>query len=68
MMAAVYAGRVDVIALTGSLASSQRLVDSLTEKVSFIAPVLVDPGENEMEALAAGAMRYLNGEEQLSAY
>ncbi|MEI6824631.1 MAG: butyrate kinase [Desulfuromonadales bacterium] len=66
--AAVLAGRVDAIALTGSLAYSQRLVDSLTEKVSFIAPVLVDPGENEMEALAAGAMRYLNGEEQLSVY
>jgi butyrate kinase len=30
--------------------------------------VLLDPGENEMEALAAGAMRYITGEEQLSIY
>jgi butyrate kinase len=30
--------------------------------------VLLDPGENEMEALAAGAMRYLNGEDQLAMY
>jgi len=66
--AAVLEGRVDAIALTGSLAYSQRLTDSLKEKVSFIAPVLLDPGENEMEALAAGAMRYFSGEEKLSIY
>jgi butyrate kinase len=29
---------------------------------------LLDPGENEMDALAAGAMRYFRGEEQLSIY
>jgi butyrate kinase len=66
--AAVLKGKVDAIALTGSLAYSQRLADSLKEKVSFIAQVLLDPGENEMEALAAGAMRYFNGEEQLAIY
>jgi butyrate kinase len=66
--AAVLEGKVDAIALTGSLAYSQRLTESLKEKVSFIAQVLLDPGENEMEALAAGAMRYFNGEEQLSHY
>jgi len=66
--AAVLEGRVDAIALTGSLAYSKRLTESLQKKVSFIAQVLLDPGENEMEALAAGAMRYFNGEEQLSIY
>ena len=66
--AAVLEGRVDAIALTGSLAYSKRLTDSLKEKVSFIAQVLLDPGENEMAALAAGAMRYFNGEEQLAIY
>jgi butyrate kinase len=66
--ATVLKGQVDAIALTGSLAYSQRLTDSLKEKVSFIAPVLLDPGENEMEALAAGAMRYITGEEKLSIY
>jgi len=66
--AAVLKGQVDAIALTGSLAYSQRLTDSLKEKVSFIAQVLLDPGENEMEALAAGAMRYFNGEEKLATY
>jgi len=66
--AAVLEGKVDAIALTGSLAYSHRLTESLKEKVSFIAQVLLDPGENEMEALAAGAMRYFNGEEKLSLY
>lgn len=66
--ATVLKGQVDAIALTGSLAYSQRLTESLKEKVSFISQVLLDPGENEMEALAAGAMRYFNGEEQLGTY
>lgn len=66
--ATVLKGEVDAIALTGSLAYSQRLTESLNEKVSFIAPLLLDPGENEMEALAAGAMRYITGEEKLSIY
>ena len=66
--AAVLAGCVDAIALTGSLAHSERLTGSLKKRVSFIAPVMLDPGENEMDALAAGAMRYFNGEEELSSY
>lgn len=66
--ATVLEGGVDAIALTGSLAYSTRLVESLKRKVSFIAQVLLDPGENEMDALAAGAMRYFNGEEELSLY
>lgn len=66
--ATVLKGAVDAIALTGSLAYSKRLVESLSEKVSFIAPVHLDPGENEMDALAAGVMRYLDGKEELSVY
>ncbi len=66
--AAVLEGNVDAITLTGSLAYSQRLVDSLTQKISFIAPIHLDPGENEMDALAAGTMRYFNGKEQLRIY
>ena len=66
--AAVLEGRVDAIALTGSLAYSKRLTESLKQKVSFIAQVLLDPGENEMAALAAGAMRYFTGAEKLAVY
>ncbi len=66
--AAVLEGKVDAIALTGSLSYSKRLTSSLAQKVSFIAPVHLDPGENEMDALAAGAMRYFEGREQLATY
>ncbi len=64
----VLEGEIDAIALTGSLVYSKILLDSLLKKISFIAPVLLNPGENEMEALADAAMRYLNNEEELSVY
>lgn len=64
----VLEGEIDAIALTGSLVYSRILLDSLLKKISFIAPVLLNPGENEMEALADAAMRYFNNEEELSVY
>jgi butyrate kinase len=66
--AAVLGGQVDAIALTGSLAYSKTLVGSLREKISFLAEIYLDPGENEMAALAEGALRYLGGIEALSVY
>lgn len=64
----VLEGEIDAIALTGSLVYSKVLLDSIMKKISFIAPVHLNPGENEMEALADAAMRYFNGEEELSIY
>ncbi|ABB32335.1 butyrate kinase [Geobacter metallireducens RCH3] len=66
--AAVLEGTVDAIALTGSLVYSERLLESLKRKIAFIAPVHLNPGENEMEALADAAMRYFSQEEELSVY
>jgi butyrate kinase len=64
----VLEGKIDAIALTGSLVYSKVLLDSLMKKISFIAPVYLNPGENEMEALADAVMRYFNNEEELSVY
>ena len=64
----VLEGEIDAIALTGSLVYSQVLLDSLKKKISFIAPLYLNPGENEMEALADAAMRYFNNEEELAIY
>jgi butyrate kinase len=61
-MAPVLSGRYDYIILTGGMAYSKRLVQMVTDRVSFIAPVITVPGENEMESLACGAVRLLNGE------
>jgi len=62
--ATVLKGDVDAIVLTGGLAYSDMFVGWIKERVSFIAPVLVYPGEDEMRALACGALRVLRGEEQ----
>ena len=62
-MATVLRGRVDAILLTGGMAHSGRLVSDLKERVQWIAPVAVYPGEDELQALAEGALRVLRGEE-----
>ncbi len=67
-MAAVLRGRVDAVVLTGGLARCGYLIDSLKERISFLAPVLVFPGEDEMKALAQGALRVLSGEEAAMDY
>ena len=67
-MAAVLEGKVDAIGITGGVARSEMLVDWIKERVSFIAPVKVYPGENEMEAIAQGVLRVLRGEETEKIY
>ena len=61
-------GKVDQIILTGGVAYSKRITNWIKERVSFIAPVSIIPGEREMEALAAGALRVLNKEEEIHPY
>ena len=61
-------GRCDAIILTGGVARSRMLTDRVREYVSFIAPVVVLPGENEMEALAQGGLRILQKEETARQY
>jgi butyrate kinase len=68
LMATVLKGQVDAIYVTGRLAYSERLIAWVEERVSWIAPVLPYPGEDEMLALAQGALRVLSGEEQAKEY
>lgn len=67
-MATVLAGQVEAIILTGGLAHSRMLTSWITERVLFIAPVMVMAGQFEMEALALGALRVLRGEESAREY
>ena len=67
-MAAVLHGQVDGILLGGGMVHNQDLVGQLTDACSFIAPVTAYPGEFEMEAMAAGAIRVMEGEEELKTY
>lgn len=61
-------GKVDYIILTGGIAYSEYLTAKLEEYISFIAPVIIIPGEDELQALAEGAYRVLSGEEQAKQY
>ena len=61
-------GRLDGIIITGGMAHSRRLVKIIEDYVSFIAPVSVYPGEEEMQALAMGGLRVLRGEETPKKY
>jgi len=63
-MAAVLEGKVDALLLTGGMAYSQRMVAELTRYLEWIAPIQVYPGEDELQALAEGVFRVLNGEEK----
>ena len=60
-LATVLKGDVDAIALTGGVAKSNYIIDMIRERVSWIAPFYVYPGSLEMDALAAGALHYLDG-------
>ncbi|MCF0228399.1 MAG: butyrate kinase [Parasporobacterium sp.] len=55
---------VDNIILTGGIARSEMFTGMVRERVQKIAPVIVYPGENEMESLAFGALRVLRGQEE----
>ncbi|WP_114298071.1 butyrate kinase [Anaerobacterium chartisolvens] len=66
--ATVLKGNVDVIILTGGIANDRYLVEQVTERVKYIAPVKVMAGEFEMEALASGALRVLTGVEEAKDY
>lgn len=65
---AVLKGNVDAIILTGGIAHSKMFVDWISERVGFLAPVKIYPGEFEMESLALGVLRVLRGEEKATVY
>ncbi len=67
-MAAVLEGKVDAILLTGGIAYEQFITDNISRRVSWIAPVHIYKGEDELLALAQGALRVLNGEEEAKEY
>lgn len=61
-------GRVDAILLTGGMAHSTYITSRLRDRVSFLAPVRIYPGEDELEALALNALGALRGELQVREY
>lgn len=66
--AAVLKGKVDAIILTGGLAYGKDFTAMIKERVDWIAPVHIVPGENELQALVEGALRVIRGEEEAKHY
>ena len=67
-MACVLKGKVDAVIVTGGIAYNEYIVSGLKEAAEWIAPFTVYPGEDELLALAQGALRVLNGEEKAMEY
>ena len=60
--------RPDAVVLTGGMTNSRRLAEDVAGRLAFLAPVITIPGENELAALAAGAIRVLEGIERPCGY
>ncbi len=61
-MATVLKGKVDAVVLTGGVAYAEYITSRIKDSVSFIAEVIVKPGEDEMIALNEGVLRIDAGE------
>lgn len=64
-LATVVSGDVDGIIITGGIAHSKLMTGLIKERVKFIGPVTILPGENELESLAMGGLRVLKNEEKV---
>ncbi|MBQ7066508.1 MAG: butyrate kinase [Lachnospiraceae bacterium] len=67
-MACVLDGKVDQIIVTGGIAYDKGVVEGLKKKAGWIGDFTVYPGEDELLALAQGALRVLKGEEEAMTY
>ena len=67
-MSTVLMGNVEAIILTGGVSYNKELTDEVEKRVGWIAPVVVYPGEKELEALAFAGLRVLRGEEKAKEY
>ena len=60
-MATVLEGKVDAVLLIAGMANIRFITDEIKKRCSWIAPVVILPGEREMESLALGSYEALNG-------
>ena len=67
-MAAALDGEIDAVILTGGLAHSEVITGNISRRISFIAPVEIYPGEDEMLALAESGLAVLRGEREAKIY
>jgi butyrate kinase len=67
-LATIFQGEIDAIVITGGLAYDTRFVAWIENRVKFLAPVKLVPGEDEMIALLEGVLPVLRGEDKAKDY
>ncbi len=67
-MAAALKGSIDAVVITGGMAYNSWITEILTEYLSYLGKILVFPGEAELEALARGVIRVMDGVEKVREY
>jgi butyrate kinase len=67
-MAPPLRGKIDAVILTGGMAYSDYITSEVSRLAGFLGKIIILPGENEMEALALGALRILDGKETCNQY
>lgn len=67
-MSATASGKVDAILLTGGIAHSKKLMQAIKDRIGFIAPVEVYPGEDEINSLAENGYMILSGQTKVHTY
>lgn len=65
---AVLFGEIDAILLTGGIAYSDYITSRLRQRIEFLAPVYIYPGEDEMRALALNALAVMRGQREVKEY
>ena len=65
---AVLCGKIDAIILTGGMCFSTYLVKEMKRRISYLAPVVVYPGQDEMLALTENAVAALEGKQEIKVY
>ena len=65
---AVLCGNIAAILLTGGMAKSDYIIERLKQRLSFLAPIYVYPGQDEMQALTENALAVLRGEREAKEY
>ena len=67
-LATVVNGKVDAILITGGIAHSKTVTGGIAERVGWVAPVKIYPGEDELEALAENGYLILAGAAKVHTY
>lgn len=67
-IATTICGKVDAIILTGGVCHSEVITGQIRERVAFVAPVVIYPGEDELESLAENGYGILSGEFEIKEY